>query len=400
MPANDYDPTAHETFESTYAAFADLRARCPVAHSDAFDGFWAVTRHQDILDILLQPELYITSVRNVVPGSSTTGRRPPLHLDPPDHTPYRRAIDRALGAGRVAGIENSTRRIAKSLMGSLVAMREADFIEHFSSPLPAAVFGEWLGLTDEQTAVLWRTAKAYVKAWESFDKSSVAVAAAQLAEMAAEVIAERRREPRDPEVDPTSSLIAARDNEGNPFPEVLLAGCVRQVLVVGLVAPPILLGSIAVHLSGDPALQRQLREDPTLIPDAIEEFLRLYTPYRGFARSARQAVELHGRRIEPGEPIALVYASANRDESVFPDADQFRLRRPNIRQHLAFGRGPHMCAGVALARQELRIALEELLAQTSHFEVCGELKMSGMPEVGPISVPLRMTPAASNARSA
>jgi cytochrome P450 len=392
-PPNEYDPAAHESFASTYAAFADLRARCPVAHSNAFEGFWAVTRYQDILDILLQPELYITSVRNVVPGSSTTGRRPPLHLDPPDHTPYRRAIDRALGAARVAGIEQNTRRIASTLMQALVARGEADFIEHFSSPLPAAVFGEWLGLTEAQTGVLWRTANAYVKAWESFDRNSVAVAAARLAEMAAEVIAERRREPRDPEVDPTSSLLAARDNDGQPFPEVLLAGCVRQVLVVGLVAPPILLGSIAVHLSGDPQLQQQLRGDPALIPDAVEEFLRLYTPYRGFARSARHEVELHGRRIQPGEPIALVYASANRDESVFPEADQFRLRRPNIRQHLAFGRGPHMCAGVALARQQLRIALEELLAQTSHFEVCGELKMSGMPEVGPICVPLRMTPA-------
>ncbi len=391
----DYDPTAHETFESAHAVFADLRARCPVAHSNAFDGFWAVTRYQDVYDILLQPETYITSVRNVVPGSSTTGRRPPLHLDPPDHTPYRKAIDRALGAARVAGIEDTTRGIARSLMRSLVARGEADFIEHFSSPLPAAVFGEWLGLTPAQTDVLWRTARAYVKAWESFDKSSVAVAAAQLAEMASEVIAERRRHPRDPEVDPTSSLLAARDNDGNPFPENLLAGCVRQVLVVGLVAPPILLGSIVVHLSGDPALQDQLRGDPSLIPDAVEEFLRLYTPYRGFARSARHEVELHGRRIQPGEPIALVYASANRDESVFPEPDVFRLRRPNIRQHLAFGRGPHMCAGVALARQELRIALEELLAQTRHFEVCGELKMSGMPEIGPISVPLRMTPAAA-----
>jgi cytochrome P450 len=389
----DYDPTAPETFDSAHAVFADLRARCPVAHSRAFDGFWAVTRYDDIYDILLQPETYITSVRNVVPGSSTTGRRPPLHLDPPDHTPYRRAIDRALGAARVAGIEPGTRAIARSLMQSLVARGEADFVEHFSSPLPAAVFGEWLGLRAAQTDVLWRTARAYVKAWESFDRASVATAAAQLAEMAAEVIAERRREPRDPEVDPTSSLLAARDDRGDPFPEALLAGCVRQVLVVGLVAPPILLGSIAVHLARDVALQRELRGDPTLIPDAVEEFLRLYTPYRGFARSARHEVELHGRRIRPGEPIALVYASANRDETVFPEPDRFRLRRPNIRQHLAFGRGPHMCAGIALARQELRIGLEELLAQTRHFELCGELKMSGKPEIGPISVPLRMTAA-------
>ncbi len=389
MP-DEYDPTAEESFEHSHAVFADLRARCPVAHSRAFDGFWAVTRYQDILDILQQPELYITSVRNVVPGSSTTGRRPPLHLDPPDHTPYRRAIDRALGGPRVAAIENTTRRAARTLMQSLVAMGEADFVEHFSSPLPAAVFGEWLGLTDAQTQVLWSTARAYVKAWEAFDKNSVAVAAAQLAEMAAEVIAERRAQPRDPSVDPTSSLLEARDDQGNPFPENLLAGCVRQVLVVGLVAPPILLGSIAVHLSRDVKLQNELRADLSLVPDAVEEFLRLYTPYRGFARSAKTEVELHGRRIKPGEPIALVYASANRDESVFPEPDEFKLRRPNIRQHLAFGRGPHMCAGIALARQELRIALEELLKQTSHFELCGDLKMSGMPELGPISVPLRL----------
>ncbi len=254
MPDHEYDPTGHETFDSPYAVFADLRSRCPVAHSSSFDGFWAVTRYQDIHDILMQPDVYITSVRNVVPGSSTTGRRPPLHLDPPDHTPYRKAIDRALGAARVADIEGTTRRVARSLMQSLVAMGEADFIEHFSSPLPAAVFGEWLGLSEQQTGVLWRTAQAYVKAWESFDKSSVAAAAAQLAEMAAEVIAERQREPRDPNIDPTSSLLAARDAQGQPFPDALLAGCVRQVLVVGLVAPPILLGSIAVHLSRDPQL--------------------------------------------------------------------------------------------------------------------------------------------------
>src|SRR5690606_13414964 len=140
-------------------------------------------------------------------------------------------------------------------------------------------------------------------------------------------------------------------------------------------------------------LQQQLRNDLSLVPDAVEEFLRLYTPYRGFARSARTEVELHGRKIKPDEPIALVYASANRDETVFPEPDAFRLRRPNIRQHLAFGRGRHMCAGIARARQELRIALEELLLQTSHFELCGPLQWSGMPELGPISVPLRMRPA-------
>ncbi len=125
---------------------------------------------------------------------------------------------------------------------------------------------------------------------------------------------------------------------------MLLAGCVRQVLVVGLVAPPILLGSIAVHLSRDLQLQQQLRQDLSLVPDAVEEFLRLYTPYRGFARSARDEVTLHGRHIRPGEAIALVYASANRDETVFPDPDTFQLRRPNIRQRTSRSDAGRTCA--------------------------------------------------------
>jgi cytochrome P450 len=388
--ASEYDPTQPETFDSVHQAFADLRSRCPVARSDAFEGFWAVTRYRDVVGILQDPDLYITSVRNVVPGSAKTGRRPPLHLNPPEHTPYRRAIDRALSPARIASIEPSTRRIAAKLAADLVARGDADFVEHFSSPLPALVFAEWMGLSPAQTQVLWETARTYVKAFEAFDRQSVAAAGAELAKMAVEVIEQRRANPLDPEVDPTSSLLAARDANGNPFPVDLLAGCVRQVLVVGLVAPPIFLGSVVVHLSRDPALQRELRGDLSLIPDALEEFLRLYTPYRGFARTARHEVEIGGRKIMPDEAIALVYASANRDETIFPEPDKFVLRRPNIHQHLAFGRGPHMCAGTALARQQLRIAIEELLKHTSHFEVIGQIKMSGMPEVGPISVPLRL----------
>jgi cytochrome P450 len=318
MHSEDYDPTQPETFDSVHETFANLRERCPVAHSNAFEGFWAVMRHQDILDILLDPDTYITSVRNVVPGSAATRRRPPLHLNPPEHTPYRRAIDRALGASRVASMDPATRRIAGELAAAMVARGEADFVEHFSSPLPAFVFGEWLGLSEQQTKVLWSTSRAYVKAWEAFDKDSVARAGDELAKMAAEVIEQRRAQPLDPSVDPTSSLLAARDAAGNPFPTDLLAGCVRQVLVVGLVAPPILLGSIAVHLARNPDLQQSLRDDLSLVPDAIEEFLRLYTPYRGFARTARHEVQIHGRTIRADEPIALVYASANRDESVFP----------------------------------------------------------------------------------
>ena len=388
--ASDYDPLAPQTFTSNYAQFRELRDHCPLAWSDAFDGFWMMTRYDDVVAALADWENYITSVRNVVPGSSTTGRRPPLHLDPPEHTPYRRALERVLRPSHIAGLEPVVRGHAARLMDEFATRGGGDLIELVASPFPALVFGEWMGITPQQTEVLWATGRAYVKAWENFDKQAVAVAAERLAGMAAEVIADRRAHPRDPDTDPTSSLLAERDDSGNPFPENLLAGCVRQVLVVGLVAPPIVTGSIAVHLAEDLELQDRLRANPDLIPAALEEFLRLYTPYRGFARSSRRPMTLHGRTICPGEAIALGYASANRDERVFTDPDSFRLDRENIQQHIAFGRGPHRCAGMPLARLELRVMLEELLVRTSRFRLAGPLHLSGMPEIGPISVPLSL----------
>jgi cytochrome P450 len=164
---------------------------------------------------------------------------------------------------------------------------------------------------------------------------------------------------------------------------------VRQVLVVGIVAPVVLMGSFAVHLSRDRELQSKLRAQPELIPSALEELIRLYTPYRGFARTATCPVTLHDREIPPGEPIALVYASANRDDSVFPDPDAFIMDRPNISEHLGFGRGPHNCPGIHLGRMQLRVALEELLARTSGFTLAGEPLAVPYPEIGAISVPLR-----------
>jgi cytochrome P450 len=210
--------------------------------------------------------------------------------------------------------------------------------------------------------------------------------------IARELIDERKARPLDPATDAVTALLDAR-YQGEPLPEDLILGCIRQVLVVGIIAPTVMIGSIAVHLCREPALQGRLRADPALIPDAIEEFLRLYTPYRGFARTAVRPVEFQGRRIEPGEPIALVYASANRDESRFPNGSAFELNRPNINEHLAFGRGPHNCPGAPLARLQLRVALEELLARTRGFDLAGEIVPTRMPEIGALSVPMTFEPA-------
>lgn len=338
------------------------------------------------------PDLYISSVRAVVPSDPRGTRRPPLNFDAPLHTPYRRALDRTLGKRRLDRMLPAIREHARRELQPLLDRGRGDLALEFGSVYPACVAGEWLNLEASVVRELGAVASRWVQAWRVRDADTVNRTSAWMYDLAAGLVADRRRHPRPPAEDPAASLLAER-YLGEPLSEEHMVGALRQSLVVGLVAPPLLLGGIAVHLSRDRGLQRRLRAQPNLMPAAIEEFIRLYTPYRGFARTVARPVELHGRRIEPGVPVTLVYASANRDQAVFESPDEFRIDRPNIAQHLGFGRGPHRCAGMPLARLMLRVAVEELLAGTSDFEVDGPIEPTQMPELGARSVPLRLVPA-------
>ncbi len=388
----DFDALAPEDFDSPYVVFADLRNRCPVAHSGAWGGFWSFMRYADVAAAAVDFRTYTTTVQNVVPKLAFTGRRAPLHLDPPEHTAYRRAINPLLTREAVDLLREPIRRFAIELLTPLLKQGQCDICQDFSSRLPVAVFAEWMNMPAELVDTLRETARAYVHAVQRFNGEMVKATSYKLYDMARHLIAQRKTAPLDPERDITSALLAVMEG-GQPLPDEMIVGAVRQILVVGIVAPNVLIGSICVHLSRFPDLQRRLRQDLQLVPSAIEEYLRLFTPYRGFARTPTRDVIVENVLIRQGEPIALNFASANRDESVFPDADQFILQRPNIKDHLAFGRGPHSCPGAWLARLELTIALEEILARTRHFEVIGPIATTLCPEIGAMSVPLRLEPA-------
>lgn len=384
----DFDPSLPETFDSAQDLFADLRGRCPVAHTGEMGGFWALTRYDDVKRAASDPATFVTSVQNVVPKVAFTGRRPPLHLDPPEHTPYRRTLNPLLSLSRAEGYADLARGYARQLLAPLVAQGHGDVCTEYASYLPVQVFGEWMNVPPHWVDPLHQSGRAFILAVNMNDPDAMRATSLKLYDMARELIALRKEAPQDPDKDITSALLAARSN-GEPLNEELIVGMVRQVLVVGIVAPTVVMGSIGVHLSRDQDLQAELRADPAKIPAAVEEFMRLYTPYRGFARTAVHDVEFGGRTIPAGEAIALVYASANRDEDVFPDACTFRLDRPNISDHLAFGRGPHNCPGIHLGRMEVRVMLEELLAATKGFDLAGPVVPARWPEIGAISVPLR-----------
>jgi len=388
----DFDALAPETFDSTHEVFARLRDECPVAHSDAWGGFWALTKYDDVLAAASDYETWTTTVQNVVPKVAFTGRRPPLHLDPPEHTPFRKALNPLFAGARMKALEPAIRRFVVELLDPLIASGKGDICTDFSSHLPIRVFAEWMNISGEQADRLRIAGRAFNVAVQSNLDEVVKTTSLDLYAIARELIEERRARPLDEATDAVTALLAARDH-GEPLNEELILGCIRQVLVVGIIAPTVMIGSIAVHLSRNPDLQDQLRADPSLIPAALEEFLRLYTPYRGFARTPTCPVTVRGRTIETCEPVALVYASANRDDDHFENGSTFQLGRENIREHLAFGRGSHNCPGAPLARMELRLALEELLARTKSFNLAGEITPTRMPEIGALSVPMTFVPA-------
>ncbi|WP_258000319.1 cytochrome P450 [Bacillus sp. Marseille-P3661] len=386
---HDFDPTRPETFTSAHEEYKELRQKCPVAHSEAYEGFWALFKHNDVVNILKKPDTYVTSVQNVVPKVSTTGRRPPLHLDPPEHTPYRRTLDPFFTEEKMKELEPLVRKTTIDLLQPYINSGGGDICAEFSHHLPGYVFAKFFNLSTELSMKIREVTKLYVKALNEVNKPMIQEKSLELYDIARTIIQSRKDEPMDPAEDVTSAFLARR-YKGEPLPDELILGTIRQLIVVGMIAPVVFIGSMSVHLAQNPAIQDKLRNNLSLIPAAIEEYLRLFTPYRGFARTPNKDVVIGGRLIKKDEPIAVVFASANRDEEVFPNGDEFILNRPNIKEHVAFGMGPHQCPGAPLARMMLSTTLRELLVRTKKIELDGEAVMTRFPEWGPVSVPLKI----------
>jgi cytochrome P450 len=385
---DDFDPLAAEDLESAHALYRQMRGRCPVAHSNTWNGFWALLRYEDVVSALRHPDTFITSLQNVVPKVAFTGRRPPLHFDPPEHTPYRRALNPFFSEKKMQKLEPAVRAIIVRLLRPLIQAGGGEVCSEFTRKLPGHVFAEFFHLSPELAMSIKETSAIYNRALQEANDELVKETSLRLYDIARAIIEIRKADPWDPAEDPTSALLQARGNEGELLPENLVLGTIRQMIVVGMIAPSVIIGCILVHLAQHPEVGRQLREDPNRIGAAVEEYLRLFTPYRGFARTAKHDVEFGGRTIRKDEPIALVYSSANRDESVFADPDQFILNRPNLDKHIAFGLGPHRCAGAPLARLMLRVTLEELLGRARITGLMGEVVMTRWPEWGVLSAPV------------
>jgi cytochrome P450 len=357
----EFDPLIQTTSDDPHPVYAWLRDEDPVHYCEKRDLF-VLSRHEDVLAAVKDPETF-ASGEGIVPSGFKPDEPTIIVMDPPAHTAMRKHVMRAFTPRRMEQMTPRVRQIARELIGDWPADGELDAFLRFTDPLPIAVMAELLGVDASERALFKRCGDAIVYS-SGADPATIHAAQHELEGYLETVFERRRREPKQDLI----SLLLSPSDEGTALCDRELLGLCFTLLVAGTETTTSALGNAMWLLAQRPDVKKWLADDPSRIPGAVEEILRFESPVQGLSRVARRELTLHGRTIPKGSRVHLLWASANRDPRAFRDPDRFDPERsPN--NHLAFGFGIHFCLGASLARTELRIGLEELLARAPDFQL-------------------------------
>ena len=368
------NPEVLGTFTATgyYDELARLRRDDPV-HQYAPNS-WTVARYDDVRAVSRDPERFCSGRGVLLNDPLRSGGRIEgsiLHMDPPEHAPWRGLVTRRFTPRAISALEDRVRSVARSVLEDIPPGAEIDFVDAVAAPFPVLVIAELLGIdgSDRDTFRRWSDA-----AIESPDRPGEAMEdlTALFQFLIAHVDA-RRDEPTD---DIASAVVHA-EVEGEPVTTREAVGYLLALLVAGNETTRHLVSGSACALVEHPEQRTLLAREPERIAGAVEECLRWVTPIQVFGRTATRDTELRGQPIAEGDFLVMLYASANRDEAAFgPTAGEFDVTRAVDAQHLAFGFGEHLCVGAALARLEGRVLLEELLARFPEYALTAEPELS------------------------
>jgi len=369
------DPLLEPGFSAgdPFPAYARLRAEAPVAWN-ATQGFWALSRHEDVLAVSIDADTFCSGKGVLTLEIGLEYPSPPtmLHTDPPEHTRYRKLVQPAFAPSVMRSMEADTRERVRPLVEAIEPGRPIEFVRAVAVPYPLQVISDLLGVPDDEWERFFHWSEAMIPGALELSAEERAAVSTEMRDYFMAVIAERRTEPRDDVI----SLLAGVELDGERLTDDELFMFLNQLLVAGNETTRNTVSGGLVELSQRPDQWAMLRDDPALLPTAVDEILRWTTAVISFMRTATRDTVVGGRAIDAGDPLLMLYASANRDEAQFgPTADEFDVTRsPN--HHLAFGFGAHYCIGAALARLEIRILLEELLQRFSTVRPAGAVERS------------------------
>ena len=368
------DPATYTAGGALDEVLAALRATGAPAWN-ATAGFWAVTGHTDVVAASTDPGRFCSARGILVEEIGRTYDSPPtmMHTDPPAHTRYRALVQPGFKPSVVRSLEPSVRAACDELLDGLPLGIPVDVVDALAVPFPIRVIASLLGVPVDQEEKLWRWSEAAIPGatdWSDDERMAL------LGEMTVELLAlaaARRAEPQDDVV----TLLAQVELDGEQLTGDELGMFLIQLLVAGNETTRHSVSGGIVALAERPEQWKRLHGDRSLVPAAVEEILRWTTPVTSFLRTATVDTELGGASLSAGDPLLLLYRSANRDEAEFgPTAADFVLdRAPN--HHVAFGFGPHFCLGAALARLELTAVLDGLLDRVVGLEPAGPVERTG-----------------------
>ena len=336
--------------------------------------FWAISRHADVVEVSRRFEAYSSAKM----GALLNQERPDLEIarmmidtDPPEHTRLRTLVNRGFTPKAMRMLEDHFREVSIRLVDDAVAQGTVEFVDAVSSELPLIAIAELLGIPVEDRRKVFDWSNRMIGTTDpdyGGGPDDGSAAAAELYMYANELAAQRRDDPRE---DIITTLITEHDGDILSEHEFDLFVLLLSVAGNETTRNGISHGLLA--LIEHPEAWAALKDDRELVKSGIEEMLRWGTPVNNFRRTATGDVELHDVTIREGDAVVMLYASANRDEEVFAEPFEFDVRRhPN--PHLTFGGGgPHFCLGANLARMEMRIIFEELLARVDRVELAGEV---------------------------
>jgi len=392
--ATDFDHTDARWVENPFPIWDELRQTCPVAHSDRYGGTWLPVRHDDVVAVAYDTEHFTSRsvvVSEVRPGPNDLpapiGLAPPITSDPPFHALARRLLLPAFSPKAIAGWEELTRELCRELLAATSGRSQLDAALDYAQHIPLRVIIGMLGFPQSDADIFRRFIRQVLEDVDAPpEERKATIEAGEIDHYMDERIAEHLAEPRD---DLTSFLLDA-ELGGNKLAPEHVRGTMVLLMIAGIDTTWSAIGASLWHLAQHPADRRRLAGDPDLMSTAVEELLRAYAPVT-MARMVAQDFDFRGRAMKEGDWLLLPFPAANRDDTVFPDANSVVLDRADNR-HAAFGLGIHRCIGSNLARMEVRVALEEWLRRYPDFELTDPslVTWSAGQVRGPRQIPVRV----------
>ncbi len=352
-----YDPAVQD---DPFPIYEILRQERP-CYRDPEGRFFAISRDRDVREALRDHETY-SNAGGIILGQDLAGTPPSMVvMDPPEHTRLRGLVSRAFTPRRVAALEDRLRASVDEFVDAFEGERRVDLVPAFADLVPVRAISDIVGVPTEEREQFREWADRMIGE-PGTERGTEALL--QCFAYFAAALEERRTAPRDDLM--TAMVEVEVDAEHLSVEEQV--GMVLLLFFAGIETTVFHMTNIAYELGVRTDVQQRLREDPSLIPDAMEEILRFDAPVQGDIRTLRRDVELHGETMREGDVVLVLLGSANRDPDVFERPDEFEItRRPN--RHLTFAAGAHFCLGAPLVRLEQRVAVEQLLARMPPFRV-------------------------------